>query len=185
MYVVTGQISIDRERTTKYSEIFVSGGQFIGDRTGGFVNDSIIQFRCSDSTKKSIQIYLDVSRRTFLLKELKIDEDLVDSDFVHIGGLIIDCKNNKIISFIEPEDPCLQYKRGFNESFSIDYFDKQEVINTCQSLNKEFTKSFSTDYNINEKGDGIILDCRFYGNNIFVDGNIDAADGNTPKPNCN
>ena len=185
MYVVTGQISIDRGRTTKYNEIFVSGGQFVGDRTNGFVNDSIIQFTCSEEDKRSIQIYLDVIRRTFLLKELKISEDILDPDLVHVGGLIIDCKNNKIIDFIEQEDPCLQYKRGFDESFSSDYFDKQEVINVCESLNKEFTNSFNADYNINERGDGIILDCRIYGNDEFVDGNMDSVDGNLPKPDCN
>ena len=184
MFVVTGQISIDKERTSKYNEIFVKGGTFIGDKIKGHVYDSILQVDCDSTGYKNINIYLDLIRRSFTLKEKPLNESLTESDLIHIGGIILNCNNKKIEGFIEQEDPCLEYKRGFDESFSSDFLGIQEVINTCESLNKEFTTSFNTDYNINEQGTGIILDCRVYGSDVLVDGNIVNIDGNQPKPNC-
>jgi len=190
MYVLTGEISIDKDKSLQFGEIFVKGGSFKGDRVIGYVNDSIIQFDCLDNSDpteyKNINIYLDVFRRSFQLETKQINEDLSSGDLVHIGGILVKCNNGYITidSFIEQEDPCLQYIRGFDSSFSIDFNDKQEVINTCESYKKEFTISFNTDYNINERGDGIILDCRVYGDSNFIDGNLDIIDGNEPNPNC-
>lgn len=185
MYVLTGEISIDKERSKEYNEIFVKGGSFKGDNVAGFVNDSIIQLDCSkNSDIENVNIYLDVFRRSFVLEYNEINDDLSIGDLVHIGGALVKCSSGRksLDSFIEKEDPCLQYKRGLDSSFSTDFFGLQEVINVCESFKKEFTESFNTDYNINEKGNGIVLDCRVYGNLASVDGNIDLVDGNEPDP---
>ena len=186
MFVVTGQISIDKERSLKFNELFIQGGSFIGDRISGHMYDSILRFDCDSLSGEvqNINVYLDIFRRSFILKFNDISDTLSERDIVHIGGVLYNCKTKSIDAFIEQEDPCLEYKRGFDSSFSMDFFDRQEVINTCESLKKEFTDSFNTDYNINEKGDGIILDCRVYGNEVLVDGNINIVDGSLPKPNC-
>lgn len=187
MYVLTSEIFIDKERSKEYNEIFIKGGSFKGDKVIGFVNDSIIQIDCNkNSDIENINIYLDVFRRSFILEYKEINEDLSVGDLVHIGGALVKCNNGRksLDSFIEKEDPCLQYKRGLDSSFSVDFFGKQEVINVCESFKKEFTESFNTDYNINERGDGIILDCRIYGDLISVDGNTDLVDGNEPRPDC-
>jgi len=180
MYIATKEISIDIDKSLKYNEIFVRGGSFEGINISGRVSDSIINIPCSKNGYLNMNVYLDLKRRSFIVQEKPIDAFLSENDLVHIGGVIMTCNERykHIIEFIGREDECLQYKRGFDESFGIDLFDKQELINTCTSNNKEFTTSFNTDYNINEKGDGIILDCRVDGNITLANGSTDLYDGN-------
>jgi len=190
MYILTSNIDIDKDKSLKYNELYIAGGSFKGVDVRGFISDSLIQINCKELEEgyNNLNVYLDIYRRTFITKKLPISNKCLSGSelLIHLGGVLVECEceSKKFVSFLEREDECLTYKRGFDESFSFSFFDKHEMINICESVSKEFAESFNTDYNINETGDGVILDCRIYGDDVLVDGNIDDVDGNEPSTNC-
>jgi len=179
MYIETGSIGINLEQSQEYGKIFVNGGVYKGINVLGQIHNSILQYSCSEKGTYTVHLYLDLLRQTINYKVQEINPDACVPGN-HIGSLLVECGDcvDKVLGIVEKEDPCLEYKRGFDSSFSAAYNPLQEVINICDNINGAFLDAFNIDYNINEKGDGIIIDNRVYGNIVTADGNIDLSDGN-------
>jgi len=180
MYIETGSIGINFKQSQEYGAIYINGGDYKGVNVLGQFQDSILSYDCGGAKPGfySVDLYLDLVRQTinYKVREINPTDCIAGS---HIGSLLIECTDCGTIihGVIEKEDPCLQYKRGFDTSFSVDYNGIQEVINICEANNGAFLDAFNIDYDINEQGDGIIIDNRVYGNNVTADGNIEFVDG--------
>ena len=179
MYIETGSIGINAENSSEYGVISTNQGEYKGINVSGQIVDSIISYSCENAGTFTVDLYLDLLRQTINYKVQEINPDACVPGN-HIGSIVVenDGCNCNVLGLIEREDPCLQYKRGFDPSFSTAYNPLQEVINICELNNGAFLDAFNVDYNINEKGDGIIIDNRIYGNIVTADGNIDLSDGN-------
>jgi len=180
MYVETGSIGINFDQSQEYGSIYVTGGGYKGVNVLGQIHDSIIQYDCnSEPGFYSVDLYLDLTRQTINYKVREINpNDCIEGQ--HIGSILIECTecSATIQGIIEKEDPCLEYKRGFDTSFNLAYNGLQEVINICELDNGAFLADFNIDYDINEEGTGIVIDNRVYGNDVYADGNADNIDGN-------
>jgi len=187
MYIETGSVGINFEQSQEFGAIYINGGDYKGVNVLGQFQDSVLYYSCDgvNAGVYSVDLYLDLVRQTINYKVREINpDDCIKGQ--HIGSLLIECSDcdSKIIGVIEKEDPCLKYIRGFDSAFSVDYNGIQEVVNICTSVNGAFLDAFNVDYDINEKGDGIIIDNRVYGGNaagnygIVADGNQGKYDGN-------
>jgi len=181
MYIETGSIGVNLEQSQEYGSVYINGGAFKGVNVIGQVQNSVLQYSCTDlaADTYSVDLYLDLQRQTINYKVQEINPDACVPGN-HIGSVLIECTkcDSKVIGILEKEDPCLKYIRGFDASFGISFNPLQEVINICTSVNGEFLDAFSVDYRINEAGDGIVIDNRIYGDNTFASGNEGYYDGN-------